>query len=314
MRRWLILVLGGLLAVGCGDSSSHCNQNLDNQNNDNQAGPVCGDGQIEPPEACDDGTANSNEAPDASRLDCALHRCGDGVIDTEETCDDGASNADNVPDACRLDCQPSRCGDLVVDLQRGEQCDDGNQTPGDGCDDQCLMEFCGNGRVDPGEVCDDGDNSSGDGCSGDCQSTEVCGNGYVDVARGEACDCGTGLPLPEGCEGPNSDAPGATCRINCTLPGCGDGVLEGLEQCDGNELGSATCLSLGFYLESPLGCTGLCSYDTSQCLGYCGNGAVDGPEQCDGTELGGAICEDLGYTGGNLGCTQICGYDTSGCT
>ncbi|MDQ3369346.1 MAG: hypothetical protein M3680_28300, partial [Myxococcota bacterium] len=57
-------------------------------------------------------------------------------------------------------------------------------------DGVCLPVGCGNGRLDPDEVCDDGNNGAGDGCAADCSSDETCGNGVIDLARGETCDDG----------------------------------------------------------------------------------------------------------------------------
>lgn len=66
---------------------------------------VCGDGDINGAEMCDDGGANSN-APDAAcRTNCQLKRCGDEVVDAGEDCDDGPRNADREGDFCRLDCK-----------------------------------------------------------------------------------------------------------------------------------------------------------------------------------------------------------------
>lgn len=64
-------------------------------------------------------------------------RCGDGEIDPDEACDDGAANAD-APDACRTNCLTPACGDGIVDA--GEECDDGARVGGDGCDDRCVVE------------------------------------------------------------------------------------------------------------------------------------------------------------------------------
>jgi hypothetical protein len=50
-----------------------------------------------------------------------------------------------------------------------------------------------------------------------------------------------------------------------TLPGCGDGVQNGDEQCDGVDLGGASCASLGFNLDGTLGCTAACQFDVSAC-------------------------------------------------
>ncbi|MFP6639442.1 MAG: DUF4215 domain-containing protein [Myxococcota bacterium] len=63
------------------------------------------------------------------------------------------------------------CGDGTTDPGLGEECDDGNQQSGDGCSEQCQVEFCGDGVTQPGlgEQCDDGNNIDADGCSALCQ-------------------------------------------------------------------------------------------------------------------------------------------------
>src|SRR5262245_19488148 len=45
----------------------------------------------------------------------------------------------------------------------------------------CEVSSCGNGRVEGADVCDDGNLTAGDGCNGTCSSTEVCGNGIVEL-------------------------------------------------------------------------------------------------------------------------------------
>lgn len=97
---------------------------------------------------------------------------------------------------------------------------------------------------------------------------------------------------------------------------CGDGVIEADEQCDGTELGTMTCDSLGFDGGS-LSCTDTCEYDTSACGGdgpVCGDGSTNGTEDCDGTDLGSNTCTAMGFEGGTLGCNGDCTFDTSGCT
>ena len=54
----------------------------------------------------------------------------------------------------------------------------------------CVPIACGNWLRDPLEMCDDGNRVSGDGCSADCTTNERCGNGVIDLARGETCDEG----------------------------------------------------------------------------------------------------------------------------
>lgn len=61
------------------------------------------------------------------------------------------------------------CGDEFIDLN--EECDDGNNLDGDGCDADCKFEpACGNGIIETGEACDDGNNLEGDGCDALCES------------------------------------------------------------------------------------------------------------------------------------------------
>jgi hypothetical protein len=91
---------------------------------------------------------------------------------------------------------------------------------------------------------------------------------------------------------------------------CGNGKIEGNEQCDVN-LGGATCRSLG-HDRGLLACTNDCTYDESSCID-CGNGVAEEGEACDGSDLGGYVCEDLGYAGGYLTCTKDCTFNESGC-
>jgi cysteine-rich repeat protein len=62
--------------------------------------------------------------------------CGDGEIDAGESCDD-VNLLDG--DGCSATCQSeATCGNSRPDA--GEQCDDGNQNNGDGCSIDCLIE------------------------------------------------------------------------------------------------------------------------------------------------------------------------------
>lgn len=102
-------------------------------------------------------------------LSGALIRCGDGTVDRGEECDDG-NNQDG--DGCSAACVIELCGDGVTSV--GEACDDGNTTSGDGCRADCLgEEVCGDTLLDVGEECDDGNNEDGDGCDSDCIPSRV---------------------------------------------------------------------------------------------------------------------------------------------
>lgn len=89
-----------------------------------------------PDEGADPSTPDGEDAgaPDTE----APPTCGDGVVDPGEACDDGDANSDTAPDACRTDCTLPRCGDGVADM--GEACDDGNRFGGDGCTPACEAE------------------------------------------------------------------------------------------------------------------------------------------------------------------------------
>jgi cysteine-rich repeat protein/parallel beta-helix repeat protein len=107
--------------------------------------PLCGDGVLDAGEACDNGSRNSDAAPNSCRTDCRRPYCGDGVIDRGEQCDDGSDNRRNLPNTCRNDCKLPVCGDGIVDdgshratnTAFNEACDDGNPDDSDGCTTEC---------------------------------------------------------------------------------------------------------------------------------------------------------------------------------
>lgn len=91
---------------------------------------------------------------------------------------------------------------------------------------------------------------------------------------------------------------------------CGDGTIAQGEVCDGENLGGATCASLGF-AKGKLSCV-QCHFETKLCS-FCGNNELNGDEECDGIELGDRTCATLGFTGGSLACTSKCTLTTEGC-
>jgi hypothetical protein len=98
---------------------------------------------------------------------------------------------------------------------------------------------------------------------------------------------------------------------------CGDDLAEGVESCDGIDLGGADCLSLGF-ASGTLACTAGCGFDVSGCAGpppnTCGDGVVDVGEDCDQANLNGETCATQGLFGDGLACGVGCVFDTSGCS
>ena len=82
---------------------------------------------------------------------------------------------------------------------------------------------------------------------------------------------------------------------------CGNGVVEGDEECDTDDLGDADCVQQG-YTGGTLACLGDCSFDTALCVTQsCGDGQLDPGEACDGANLNGNDCTTLGlgFAGGS---------------
>jgi MYXO-CTERM domain-containing protein len=199
-------------------------------------------GCIDIDECADGGGCGEHEQCINRYADANLCRCAPGY-------------ARLVPDGpCLL-----TCGDGI--RGEGEECDDGNEAPDDGCDAHCLIESgfacyddagtsvcertCGDGvlRV-PGEECDDGGANSDtapDACRTICRAAS-CGDGVVDT--GEECDDGDA----------NSDLATGACRTTCKEAFCGDGVLDQGERCDygrGEPLGPGGCTSECLRLPEP---------------------------------------------------------------
>jgi len=85
---------------------------------------------------------------------------------------------------------------------------------------------------------------------------------------------------------------------------CGDGVKQGDEECDGNDLGGLNCTDFG-YQDGTLVCAMDCTLFTNACS-TCGDDQLAATEACDGTNFGGLTCTDLGYAGGTLSCSPDC--------
>lgn len=91
---------------------------------------------------------------------------------------------------------------------------------------------------------------------------------------------------------------------------CGNGIVEGDEECDGLDLVGEDCTTRGF-ASGILRCSE-CSLDASECTN-CGNGVLDADEPCDGERSNGQTCATEGFFAGDLACTPTCELDTSRC-
>ena len=58
---------------------------------------------------------------------------------------------------------------------------------------------------------------------------------------------------------------GQTCSNGECVANCGNGAIEGTEQCDGSNLNGQTCVSRGFS-GGILGCTSYCAFNTTNCV------------------------------------------------
>lgn len=154
--------------------------------------------------------------------------------------------------------------DLVADP--GEECGEPGlppPPPGFTCETCRLVDippFCGDGNVDPGETCDPPGAIVDIVCRADCT---YCGDTFVN--GGEECDESSLSPLPDGyrcsectlvaptcgdgivnsaseqCDDGNADNTDS-CRNNCTIPGCGDAIIDPGEECDdGNSSNDDGC-------------------------------------------------------------------------
>jgi hypothetical protein len=108
----------------------------------------------------------------------------------------------------------------------------------------------------------------------------------------------------------DSSESAASCAEDC---GCGNGVLNAGEECDGTDLGGASCASTGNGTGT-LGCNTDCTFKTDRCdNSNCGNGIVEEGEECDGTDLAGSTCDSVGFAAGQLACNTNCRLDVGAC-
>ena len=249
---------------------------------------VCGNGELEPGEFCDDANTADDDGCSADcttvdpDYDCSavgegckqVVICGNGTLEGDELCDDMNTDAD---DGCSADCSTvedgwacvrpgepcvkvSVCGNGV--RERGEKCDDSNADAADGCDDQCQIE--------PGFYCP----NVGMKCV-----QQVCGDGVR--TPDEACDQAQMPPV-------GGDGCSATCTVeegwHCNSAGCkaecGDGLLRGTEECDDNNAIGGDGCSSGCKEEPFFTCTNASPSVCSNSI-TCGNNVVEPGEVCD---------------------------------
>jgi len=252
----------------------------------------CGDGVVDPGEACD--TAGESAT---CNLDCTVALCGDSKINQSagETCDDGGESA-----TCDIDCTAATCGDATINVSAGEVCD-GNCPSS--CDDGkvCTTDSMAGSALACSAVCSNvsitacvgGDGCCAPGCDAsndsDCGSPNLCGNGVID--QGELCDgnCPTSCDDGNACTTDAMSGSAATCDAVCastaiTVCGNGDGCC-------------------------PSACSNASDND---CSLTCGNGVLDAGETCDPVDTCPTSCDDGNacttdsMTGSAANCNAAC--------
>ncbi|MCA1807043.1 MAG: DUF1566 domain-containing protein [Actinobacteria bacterium] len=150
----------------------------------------------------------------------------------------------------------SECGDMIVESE--EDCDDGNSSNVDDCLSNCRFPVCGDFTGDGAVTASDAlrllRSAVGEQVDLSCGSQiEICGdvNGSRDTTASDA------LVVLRG-------AVGQAVDLTCPVAVCGNGVLGGTEECDGDPPPDQSCKSRGF-----AGGTLLCGTNCSMDLAHC---------------------------------------------
>ncbi len=160
--------------------------------------------------------------------------CGDGIVGNDEACEIGQEGS--VASCTTDDGEGGSIAQICNDDCDGFIDNDGAS---------CEAYECGNGVIEAAEECDDGSYNGEYGyCGNDCSYSTAfyCGDGSL--AGGEVCDCGasmaSGRTYSGGTCGDVNGSydynPANTCAWDCSGPAsyCGDGVVDAVEECDGD--------------------------------------------------------------------------------
>jgi hypothetical protein len=175
--------------------------------------PRCGNGRIDPGEACDTAIAAGN--PGA----CPAADCDDRVPCTRDT---------HQGDGCTAECTHVEITDPIA----GDGCCPAGAD--NGIDLDCSPT-CGDGVVDPGETCDTG---VPNGSPGSCPSISDCADGDACAAdllasAGTCSAICVHYPVTRLMDGDGCCPPGGYRDVDRDCPvACGNGIKESGENCD----------------------------------------------------------------------------------
>jgi cysteine-rich repeat protein len=190
-----------------------------NANTDNDCPAECGNGIVEPGEACDTGIV---AGPGACPTNCDDHQ---------------ACTTDTLmnPNTCQATCTHTN---ITMPINNDGCCPPGANS---GNDNDCLPG-CGNGVVDPGETCDTAITTGPGKCPTSCNDGIACTSDVLSNPGTCTAACVfTPITMPinnDGCCPPGANAN----DDNDCMPVCGNGIVEPGEQCDdGNRIDNDAC-------------------------------------------------------------------------
>lgn len=167
-----------------------------------------------------------------------------------------------------------------------------------------------------------------------CNQCVAANDGCVDQrvtepeCRGETDDTGTPTVTSTGAtdasSGPTAGSSSSSGSVDDTGTSdggaggtgqiCGDGTVEGTEQCEPEVDFTEDCMTEGLG-SGELTCLPTCLFGTDDCDTdpVCGDDQRQGGEECDGTDT--PMCSDFPslFVGGDMACTKDCKLDTSEC-
>ncbi|MEZ4373789.1 MAG: hypothetical protein R3B07_23410 [Polyangiaceae bacterium] len=252
-----------------------------------QVGGAGGGGPLVDCTGQDDGTPCEGDGDNTLCVkdQCVQSECGDGYADenNDETCDDGKNgdNDDGCTDECKATCtvdadcddgnpcngKETCSADNKCELGQAVNCDDGNACTADSC--VMANGSCAHEALDDGATC-----GSGKICLSVSCKTSVCGDHYVDTAKGEECD--------DGKDGDNTDGCKDDCKFTCkTNADCNDD-----NACTNDVCNTSTHTCTNTDISSTCNDGDACTTDSCNPLSGCVNAFIDAdgdgysPENC----------------------------------
>jgi hypothetical protein len=322
-------------------NDSDCSANCGDGVVDRAAGELCeATGTPACITSCNDGNACTIDLATGSAANCNS-ACTEIAIlfpfNGDGCCPPGANaNTDG-------DCAPV-CGNRAV--ERGERCDgmcptmndcnDGNSCTrdaltGTGCtvlcthtsitiasrasDGCCPAGANANTDADCQPVCGNGERESGEACDGTCPTADTCTSDPASCMSAVFMGSGCGRVCTRGAIGPSGATLDTCCPTSATpssdhdCRGCGNGIKEGDEVCDGANCPECAddndACTRDHVTNNPDACHPKCNHDPianccpagkemfedPDCPARCGNGHTESGELCDGSDC--PPCDDM---------------------